>query len=114
MAGSLSAIIDVPAGADLWYDDRDIPFLQEDQRDFARIQQVNAQSIRLLVDAGFEPDSVVAAIDRGDLSLLVHSGLTSVQLLPPGTNGSNGNGNGEASARAREALAALTGGEADE
>jgi hypothetical protein len=100
MCGSLSSIVPVPGGAELWYDDRDIPFLQEDERDDAEIVGVQAQSIRTLTDGGYEPDSVIAAVSAGDLSLLVHTGLTSVQLLPPGTVASNGNGNGSEPAKA--------------
>ena len=36
-AGSLQTIITTPSDARLWYDDRDIPFLQEDQKDAAEI-----------------------------------------------------------------------------
>ncbi|MFI6883378.1 phage portal protein [Streptosporangium canum] len=84
-AGSLASLVTVPDGAELWYDDRDIAFLREDKRDSAEIQQVKAASIRQLVDAGYEPVSVVAAIEAEDLTLLKHSGLYSVQLQPPGT-----------------------------
>ncbi len=81
----------------LWYDDSDISFLQEDQADKAKIQQTQAATAASYVAAGFESDSVVKAILADDMSLLKHSGLVSVQLLPPGqTNAppTNGNGNG--------------------
>jgi phage portal protein BeeE len=84
-AGSLASLIKVPAGAELWYDDRDIPFLREDEKDAAEIKQTDAISIRTLVDAGFKPDTVIAAISSGDYSKLQHTGLYSVQLQPPGT-----------------------------
>jgi portal protein len=84
MAGSLARIIDVPDGAELWYDDRDIPFLQEDEKDAAEILKVHSSTINTLIMAGYEPDSVVEAVTAGDLSRLVHSGLVSVQLQPPG------------------------------
>jgi hypothetical protein len=86
VAGSLARIVDVPAGADLWYDDRDIPFLQEDQQDAAQIQQTQAITMRELINAGFEADSVVKAVLSEDYSLLAHSGLLSVQLQEPGAN----------------------------
>jgi len=85
IAGSLAPLIHVPAGAELWYDDRDISFLQEDQKDAADIQSVNAQSIKTLVEAGYTPDSVIAAVLAGDMSKLKHTGLFSVQLQEPGT-----------------------------
>lgn len=79
IAGSLAAIIDVPKGAELWYDDRDIPFLQEDVKDAAEIVQIQSTSIRTLADGGFKPETVVDAITSGDLTRLVHTGLPSVQ-----------------------------------
>jgi phage portal protein BeeE len=82
--GSLQAVVAPPPAARLWYDARDVPFLREDARDVAEIQQTKAATIRQLVDAGYEPDSVVAAVIAEDMSLLVHSGLYSVQLQPPG------------------------------
>jgi phage portal protein BeeE len=85
-AGSMASVIDIPVGAELWYDDRDIPFLQEDVKDAADIQSVQAQAIKALVDAGFDAQSVVTAVVSGDLSQLTHSGLFSVQLQPPNPN----------------------------
>jgi hypothetical protein len=100
MAASIATIIDVPADAELWYDDRDVAFLREDVKDAAEIARTEAETIRQLVDAGYEPDSVVAAILNGDWKALVHSGLYSVQLQAPGTSSTpalpapstNGNG----------------------
>jgi phage portal protein BeeE len=86
LSGSLATVVDVPGGAELWYDDRDISFLQEDVKDSADIQSVQAQAIKALVDSGFDADSVVIAVTSGDLSLLSHTGLFSVQLQPPGAD----------------------------
>lgn len=83
-AAALTPFVSVPADAELWYDARDISFLQEDAKDAADIQAVDAQSIRTLVDGGFDPASVVAAVNAQDLSLLVHTGKLSVQLQEPG------------------------------
>jgi hypothetical protein len=47
-AHSLSTIVQVPSDSELWYDDRDIPFLQEDVKDEAEIQQVQAVTITTL------------------------------------------------------------------
>jgi hypothetical protein len=82
---SLAQIIRVPSDAELWYDDRDIKALAEDQKDAAEIQSTRSQSIRTLIDAGYTPDTVVAAVSNEDFTLLTHSGLFSVQLQPPGT-----------------------------
>lgn len=85
-APALESVLPVPAGARLWYDDRDIPFLRDDAMAEARIRQVSAATIRQLIDAGFEPDVVVDAVTSGDLRRLrnSHSGLYSVQLQPLG------------------------------
>lgn len=82
-ATSLETLLGRPAGATLWYDPR-IPFMREDAADVAKIQAEQAQTISSLVKDGFTPESSVAAVTKNDLSLLVHSGLLSVQLQPPG------------------------------
>lgn len=82
-AASLAPLIAVPAGAELWYDDRDIPFLREDQKDLSEIQFSKAQTIRELINSGCEPGSVIAAVEADDFNLLKHSGLISVQLQDP-------------------------------
>ncbi len=82
-AGVLAHLVDVPEGTELWWNDRDVAFLREDLADIADIQAKKASTIRQLTDAGFEAASVVAAVEADDLSLLKHSGLFSVQLLPP-------------------------------
>jgi len=84
-AGSLAQIIRVPTDAELWYDDRDIQALQEDQKDAAAIMQIDAASAQTLVNSGFTPESAIKAIDARDVTLLVHTGLVSVQLQTPGT-----------------------------
>jgi phage portal protein BeeE len=88
-AGSLALLIASPArkgeSIRLWYDARDIPFLREDEKDAAEIAQMWSSSARTLIDAGFKPETVVAALDANDHSLLEHSGLFSVQLQPAGS-----------------------------
>jgi hypothetical protein len=80
MAGSLARIVAVPTGAELWYDDRDIPALKEDIRKAGERLQADASSMSTLIMAGYTPDSVTDAITAGDLSRLVHTGLPSVQV----------------------------------
>ena len=84
LAGALAGIVEVPADSRLWYDDRRIAALQQDARDDADIQRVNAQAIRTLTDGGFTPESAVQAVLSGDFSALDHTGVFSVQLQPPG------------------------------
>ena len=85
-AAALQSLAPPPAGARLWYDPRDVSFLQEDEKDAADIQGRNAETIARLTDAGYDPDAVVQAVTSGDLAGLVgqHSGLYSVQLQPAG------------------------------
>jgi phage portal protein BeeE len=96
--GSIASIINVPSGAELWYDDRNISFLQDDMLDNAEIQQKRATAVNTLIIAGYEPDAVIDAVLADDLARLrgKHTGLFSVQLQPPGTEAApaNGNGNG--------------------
>jgi hypothetical protein len=83
-AGSLEVLVPPPAQARLWIDTRDIAFLREDRDQVAAIQFTQAQTIRQLVDGGYTPDSIIAAVTNEDWSLLQHSGLFSVQLQPAG------------------------------
>lgn len=84
LVGALSQIIDVPSDARLWHDTDDMPFLREDAKDAAEIEQIKSATIRQLVDGGYEPDSVVAAVQAQNMDLLVHTGKLSVQLQTPG------------------------------
>jgi phage portal protein BeeE len=93
-SGSLATLVEVPVGSELWYDERDIAFLREDQSDEAEIQQTESISIRTLLDAGFEAASVIDAVTSHDWSRLVHTGLFSVQLQPPGTQAADPSANG--------------------
>lgn len=95
-SGSLATVIPVPSGAELWYDDRDIPFLKDDIQDKAKEMQEKATAAYQLFQGGWEPDSIIAALEAGDFSLLVghHTGLTSVQAQP--SSSSNGSGNPKA------------------
>jgi len=86
LAGSFERIIVTPADSELWYDDRDIPALKEDDKKAADIMQVHAQAVESFIRAGYDPASVVDAVDTNDLTRLKHTGLVSVQLLPPGTS----------------------------
>lgn len=85
LCGSLANIITIPDGSELWIDDRDIAALRGDQKDAADIALSEASQIQILINSGFEPDSVVDAVTAGDKDRLKHSGLVSVQLQPPGS-----------------------------
>lgn len=95
VAGSLEPLLrkppplspdETPAQTRLWYDATGVPFLREDEKDAATIQEQQARTIRTLVDGGYTPESVIAAVNSGDWRLLKHTGWYSVQLQKPGTN----------------------------
>lgn len=88
LCAALESIIPVPDdGSELAHDPDRILFLQEDRKDAADIMQTHAVAARQLVEAGYEPSSVMAALISGDLSKLTHTGNVSVQLQPVGSNG---------------------------
>ena len=108
-AGSLQGIVPVQDGSRLYYDARDVPFLREDSKDASEIAEQQARTVRAYVDAGFTPDSAVATVETGDLRLLEHTGLFSVQLQPAGGAGSDadgGTGDDTAGSDAEQARAA--------
>jgi hypothetical protein len=103
-SGSFEPLLQRPPNSNrvrLWYDATDVPFLREDEKDAAEIQGRRAQTIRQLVDAGYTPESVVTAVEANDFRLLVHSGLYSVQLQPPGV------GQAPVAVRGEQVVAAL-------
>lgn len=83
-AASLEPLLTPPdSGSSLWYTTRSVAFMREDAEVLARIQQTQAQTITAYVREGFTAKSATAAVINNDPSLLVHTGLTSVQLQPP-------------------------------
>jgi hypothetical protein len=87
-SGTLEVLVPPLSGsARLWYDDRDIEFLREDEKDAADIRNLDAQTLESLVRAGCSWDAAVDFVNSGEVSRLrgKHSGLYSVQLQPPGT-----------------------------
>jgi len=84
-AASIETVLRAPAGAHLYYDDRDIAFLREDMKDVAEIRRQRALTIQAYVQAGYTPESAVAAVVGENESLLVHTGLYPTTMIPPGT-----------------------------
>jgi hypothetical protein len=84
-ASSFAPLVAPQRQARLIVDTRYIPFLREDAKDAAEIQATQANTIHTYIAAGFEPSSVVASVDANDRSLLLHTGLYSVQLQPAGS-----------------------------
>jgi phage portal protein BeeE len=79
---AMAHLVNTPPDARLWYDDRDIAFLREDEKDLAEIDQIRVSMISALITQGYDPDVAVQAVTSGDLGALIggHSGLFSVQL----------------------------------
>lgn len=82
-AEAFEALVKVPNGSELTVDTRGIAFIQDDAKDDAEIGFTNARAITLYVREGFTEESAKQAVATGDLSLLKHTGLMSVQLQPP-------------------------------
>ena len=80
---ALAPLVNVPAGAKLWFDTSDIAALRQGEMERAQTFAVKASTAQTLVNSGYEPSSVNTAIEAGDMSLLVHTGLLSVQLQDP-------------------------------
>jgi len=81
-------VLQRPAGpVELTFDPRRVMILQEDRTQAADILQSQASIIETLHRAGFEPDAAVSAAVDGDLAGLLgsHTGLSSVQLIAPGS-----------------------------
>jgi HK97 family phage portal protein len=79
-AGTLEHLVDMPDGWELWYDDRDIPFLQQDALDEAEILMKNAGTLATLHRGGYEMDSAKKYVKTGNVDVLVHTGVPSVQV----------------------------------
>ena len=89
LCGAYSSLVPQYSNARLWYDDRDIAFLRQDRLDVAELQSKQATTMSTLIMNGFTPDSVKMAVLHEDWTLLEHTGLYSVQLIPPGSGDSN-------------------------
>lgn len=87
VCGAFESVLSVPGDARLWYDPSDCSFLQEDEADAAAILKEQMLTIESAVRSGYTPDSAKLAVAAGDVSLLEHTGLFSVQLQPPMPDG---------------------------
>ena len=103
-ARALESILDVPparnsgeSAAELWYDERDISFLQEDAKDIAEVQQMKAGAALSFTNAGWKPDAIIDYLANDDIRVMdgQHSGLFTVQLQEPGAGNSGGTSSGQ-------------------
>jgi hypothetical protein len=75
VCGALEPLLDVPAGNRLWYDTSGIAALQDGEMERGQTTLVKSQSVLALNQAlKYEPQSIVTAVDSGD--------LTQLKLLP--------------------------------
>lgn len=77
---ALAKLVQAPAGAELWFDTADVALLQEGEAESAATFQIKAATASTLIQAGYTPESVAVSIEAGDLMLLKHTGLVSVQM----------------------------------
>ncbi len=74
VSACLSQLVQVPSDSRLWFDISDIAALRQGEKELAETMLVKAQTVSSLVQYGFDPDSVTAAVVSGDLTQLKHSG----------------------------------------
>lgn len=67
---SLSKLVTVPAGHELWFDVTDIAALRQGEKERAETTFILAQAAAQLTGAGYTPDSVVQALESGEMHLL--------------------------------------------
>lgn len=84
-AEALAALVEVPGGNELWWDERDIAFFREDEKDRAQVLMTDMSAIDSGIRAGWDPDAVVKAVQDRNLGQLLgnHTGLVSVQMMSP-------------------------------
>jgi hypothetical protein len=83
MCRALSPLVNVPGGAELWFDTADMPLLREDAMDAAQIASTEASAITTLAKNGFTRESAVSAVVGRDMTLLKPDpNWVSVQLQP--------------------------------
>jgi phage portal protein BeeE len=82
---SLAKLVAVPADSELWFDTGDVSALRQGEKDMADTMVQQAAAANQLFMAGYEPQSIIDALSAGDLTLLTHTGLTSVQAQLAGS-----------------------------
>lgn len=82
--GALAKLVDVPAGARLWYDTTDIAALREGEGERATTAHTMAVAAGELIRAGYDPKTVGPALIASDFTLLTHTGAIPTALYPDG------------------------------
>jgi hypothetical protein len=83
-AKALESLVVVPAGARLWYDVGHMPALRQTEKDRAETMQTFANAAGEMIRSGFDPMTVAAALQAGDVTLLKHTGAIPTALYPNG------------------------------
>ena len=83
---ALSKLVPAPRGARLWYDPTNVAALRQGEKERAETQNVNAETMAVLLRVGYTPESVTSAVKNGDLAQLQHSGNLPVTLYPEGVD----------------------------
>lgn len=93
---ALSKLVAPQPGARLWFDTTAIAALRQGEKEQADTMLVLAEAAQALVMSGYTPESINSALSSGDITLLKHSGLVSVQMqalqeqkdakVPPASN----------------------------
>lgn len=82
---ALAKFVTVPPGTRLWYSTQNISAMQDAETERATAAKTFAEAASTFITAGYEPQTVVDALLAGDMGLLKHTGLVSVQLQTPGS-----------------------------
>jgi hypothetical protein len=68
---TLAKLTDVPAGNRLWFDTSDVAALQDGEMERGQTVLVKSQAVLALNQAAkYDPDSIIAAVNSGDLTQL--------------------------------------------
>lgn len=83
VAAAYESLLNVPASKRLWYDDKDVAFLQDDETSRVKVLSEEATIATKLIQDGYTPESIITFLKTRNWADLKHTGLFSVQLQPP-------------------------------
>ena len=83
-ASALSKFVVIPDRSRLWFDTSGVAALRQGDKEQADTMLVLAEAANYLMMSGYTPESIALSLSAGDVTLLQHSGLVSVQMQVPG------------------------------
>jgi phage portal protein BeeE len=86
VCASLQKLVTVPPGTRLWYDVSDIAALRQGEKERAETMLIKSQAAGELVKAGFDLESIKAALESSDMNQL-KAATAQPLALPPGLTG---------------------------